>query len=766
MKLKYKLIPILLLLIVASVKGQTSEYYYYYHGEKIFLTPDRQTIAVVWEGGVDSTRLITGFSQNRPYVSPRCMDNVRKGLVATDQHANGRIATKTYYQEVITDIKVTSSEYSDRINYYRSIPSVVSAHPCFVTSSGRKIGLVNKVYVKLRASGDVNTLYETAALFDLEVLGHNKYLPLWFTLATKRTTRLDPVTISGKLFETGLFACAEPAIVDHELTKATSGVYDYFMPWLNKATPADVVLPDPYFPDQWGLNNTGQYGSDYIGIDIKANLAWEITTGSPSIKIGIFDEGFERDHIDFNNVFGYGYDCQSKGSPAIVYSKHGTAVAGIAGAKRGNWLGIFGVASEARMASISFNSEIATPQDFADGFSWAWQNGIDVINNSWGNNVPSSIIDEAITEAMTNGRDGKGSVVIFAAGNGGNAFIGYPALNNPSAIAVGAISPCGDRKTYTSCDGDHTWGSSYGPRLDIVAPTSESTTDLSGTAGYNTGQDATDYSILDFTRKFGGTSSAAPVVSGVAALILSVNPNLAAQQVKDIIESTAQKIRTDLYTYSTTAGRPNGTWNNEMGYGLVDANKALVLAARTCSDMIPITTNVTSGQTDNESAYNSITASNSIASGAVADYRAGTMVDLVNGFHALPGSAFHAYIAPCDKPLLPRGTVRTATTESPVSDITYNMQYDNINISETPEGIQIYPNPSKGTLNVQISNQNIEPTTIQIFDSMGNNIYNSSPEEILNKTYQINLESHQPGIYVLRVITNQSSKKMKLIVNR
>ncbi len=81
-----------------------------------------------------------------------------------------------------------------------------------------------------------------------------------------------------------------------------------------------------------------------------------------------------------------------------------------------------------------------------------------------------------------------------------------------------------------------------------------------------------------YTSSFGGTSAACPHVAGIAALILSVNPDLTAKQVRDIIEQTAQKVRTDVYTYSNDGVHNNGLWNNEMGYGLVDAYAAVMKA--------------------------------------------------------------------------------------------------------------------------------------------------------------------------------------------
>jgi subtilisin family serine protease len=85
-----------------------------------------------------------------------------------------------------------------------------------------------------------------------------------------------------------------------------------------------------------------------------------------------------------------------------------------------------------------------------------------------------------------------------------------------------------------------------------------------------------DYSNQDYTVWFNGTSAATPHVAGVVALVLSVNPNLTEQQVRNIIESTAQKVGG--YSYQTDSNHPSGTWNNEMGYGLVDAYAAVQAA--------------------------------------------------------------------------------------------------------------------------------------------------------------------------------------------
>ena len=135
---------------------------------------------------------------------------------------------------------------------------------------------------------------------------------------------------------------------------------------------------------------------------------------------------------------------------------------------------------------------------------------------------------------------------------------------HPNVISVGSINPCGERVVFgTHCDLSSSYNSCYGDSLDVVAPGIHiPTTEISD--GY--------------TTNFAGTSSAAPHVAGVAALVLSVNPCLTREEVKYVIESTCTKIRPDLYSYATNPDHPNGTWNIEVGYGLVNAYAAVQLA--------------------------------------------------------------------------------------------------------------------------------------------------------------------------------------------
>ncbi|MFZ4928638.1 S8 family peptidase [Chryseobacterium sp. Mn2064] len=539
MKAIDKIMLILFMMITGIVYGQVeSKYFYYYKDKKYYLQLDKSTIAI--SAGNDNIDKIFE-SKNKPMEL-----NSRKTVKTIDNLALKNRDNKAFYLEIKSDHQKTDKEYISNVKEKNSHSDVLLASPCFISPEGKKVGMSNNFYVKLKSKNDVKLLYELAKKNNIEVLGYNEYMPLWFTLAcTKKSALPDAMVMSNLFYETGYFECVEPEFIYHDLQNSQ----------------------DPYFNNQWGLKNTGQHDAAYTGLDLKAEPAWLSSTGT-NIKIAIFDDGFEMDHPDLvDNVHGTGFDTFTNTSPSVVRGSHGTACAGIAAAVQNNTLGISGVAPGAQLISISNTQLLSdTPQQIARGFNWARNQNIDIISNSWGGHIPSGIVDDAITDALTLGRNGKGMVIVFSAGNKDSNVL-YPANSNPQILVVGAMSPCGERITPNSCNNSYGW-SCNGPRLDVMAPgVNIPTTDRQGNNGY----DASDY-----TQTFDGTSSAAPAVAGIAALILSKNPTLTVAQVNNYIEMSAKKVRTDLYNYNNTAGRPNGTWNTQMGYGLVDAEMALL----------------------------------------------------------------------------------------------------------------------------------------------------------------------------------------------
>ncbi|MBI9066172.1 MAG: S8 family serine peptidase [Salinivirgaceae bacterium] len=539
MKIK---ILVLFLLILPLISFAQSDYYYY-KGNKIYLNLDKKFLYISAENNFQKTSINDlNFKQFE--------------LEAENVSINGII---NKWSELEFEIEPSNTEYYQKINILRNNDKIDVVLPSFTSvENGERIGLSSFFYVKLKQNADLATLQTIANNKNVVIVEQNQFMPLWYTLKCTKTTIENSLEIANYFFETGLFSASVPDLLTYNDLLCSS---------------------DPFFADQWGLNNTGQNGGT-VGLDINMCDAWNITEGDNNITIAVLDHGIEFDHPDINNLHPLSFDTESLSSPSLVLGSHGTACAGIIGADKDNNEGVTGISPLCRIMSIS-NSLSGTANSRirrADGINWAVDNGADIISNSWRSGVQFEVIDNAIENALLNGRNGLGTIIIFSSGNS-NSSVNYPANSNEDILAVGAMSPCGERKNPASCDGETNWGSSFGLELDIIAPgVLIPTTDRQGNNGYNPMYETNpNYSsYLDYFSKFNGTSSACPHAAGLAGLVLSVNPCLSGEQVRDIIESTAQKVGG--YSYDNTSERPNGTWNEEMGYGLVDAFAAVQLA--------------------------------------------------------------------------------------------------------------------------------------------------------------------------------------------
>ena len=551
--MKTKIYILTLFLILPLISFSQSNYYYY-NNQKVHINIDREHVSL---NSISNSNYLTNYSVNYISKTEFVENRDRTYVTPTDNSAQNRRNLKNYYSEIKVKNSVSNSilNYTNFINSLNQNSNTIKVSPCFKTLSGKRLGLTNNFYVKVNSSSNVNVLYSYAQNNNLEIIGKDPYMPNWYILSCSKNNPKNALEYANQFHESGLFITAEPEFIYHDL----------------------LATNDPHYSDQWGLKNTGQYGSAYTGIDINVEEAWNITKGN-NVKVAIYDHGFEMNHPDLvSNVFGSGFDATTGSSPSQVRGSHGTACAGIIGAEQNNTIGVSGIAPESDIISISINLQFSdTPAQLASGFNWAWQNGVEVISNSWGGYTPSNIITDAIYNAINNGRNGLGCIIVFASGNENNTNIRYPGSAVPEVLVVGAMSPCGERKSPSSCDGE-SWGACYGNQLDIVAPGVKiPTTDREGNNGYNPIFETNSNYSNEYYSKFNGTSSACPHVSAVAALVLSVNQCLSAQQVRDVIEQTAQKVGG--YSYTTSSSHPNGTWNNEMGYGLVDAYAAVQMA--------------------------------------------------------------------------------------------------------------------------------------------------------------------------------------------
>jgi subtilisin family serine protease len=715
--LKYIIIILMLFTTTYGFAQPNSEYYYYYKGQKYFLQYGMQQIGITIEGNHDPAYLKSVFAPGGE--SSQVQESfARNSVKPTDQAALNRKNIKTWYMEITSRNTPDAGTYRRTLQTLGEHPMVLTATPCFISKEGQKMGLSNNFYVKLKNPDQVDALYQAAKKYQVEVLGYNEYMPLWFTLSCTKAGKMNALQAANLFYESGIYDAAEPELLFHDL----------------------LASNDTYFNNQWGLKNTGQWGASGVGIDIKAEQAWAITTGSANIRTAIFDQGVELNHPDLQaNIFGGGYDAETNTTPSVVRGSHGTPCAGITGAVQNNGIGVSGVAPGTRLMSVSISLQFSnTPQQLANGFNWAWQNGAAVISNSWGGYAPSTIIEDGINNALNNGRGGLGTVVVFAAGNENNTVIRYPGGAIPRIIVVGALSPCGERKNPSSCDGEG-WGSCFGTQLDVMGPGVKIPSTVLGAS---------------YTQTFNGTSSACPAVAGVAALVLSANPNLTVQQVTDIMEQTSQKVRTDLYSYTTTGGRPNGTWNNQMGYGLVNAHQAVLAAqALNCAANITVTAPVVAPNIDTRQASSNITALNIINNGARGIYHAGGSVLLNPGFRADFGSGFKAYIEGCTGSFI----YRANTNET----IVYNFRSANplVNTEKAIEGksnLLVTPNPfsNKVTIRYQFTKDD-NNAIIEIYSATGAKMAGvtlsaKAPNSVENMVFDT--EGFSAGIYFMKVI--------------
>ena len=404
------------------------------------------------------------------------------------------------------------------------------------SSDWREHVTTNRFLVKLKSASDYALLVQYANTYNVESVTACS-LPLWYILSCSENTIYDALTLANLFFESASFAAAEPE-------------FKNFL--------GHTCVNDSLFGRQWYLNNTGQNGTDYIGWDINYCDAHAITSGDAGVKIALIDVGVDSTHEDIPQP-SLRYDMLSmtnQDSLYRAYIPYGTAAAGIIAAITNNTTGIAGIAPYCSLMSISIPVDSRlTSILLADAIIYAVNHDADVINIPWCSMGCSEYIYDALKYAHTYGRNGRGCVAVLGAGNFGGPIM-FPAETHEENVVVGAISGCGLRKTVESCGYGYIWESNYGNRLDVVAPGELITT-----------SDNDSIYMPDFF----GTSASCAQVSAIAGLILSINPNLSGKEVGDIINSTARKVGP--YSYDSIA--PNGNWDFEMGYGLVDAYAAV-----------------------------------------------------------------------------------------------------------------------------------------------------------------------------------------------
>jgi kexin len=333
-----------------------------------------------------------------------------------------------------------------------------------------------------------------------------------------------------------------------------------------KRIASTLGIADPIFNGQWHLFNTVQ-----LGHDLNVTGVWMEGITGKGVTTAVVDDGLDMYSNDLKpNYFPEGsYDFNDQTPeprPRLIDDKHGTRCAGEIAAARNDVCGV-GVAYDSRIAGVRILSKAIDDADEAKAINFHYQEN-DIFSCSWGPpddgatmEGPGILIKRAFVNGVQNGRGGKGSIFVFAAGNGASLddncnFDGY--TNSIYSITVGAIDREGRHPSYSeSCS------------AQLVVAYSSGSSDAIHTTDVGTDKCYTFH---------GGTSAAGPLAAGAVALALSARPELTWRDTQYLMVETAVPVHEDDGSWQVTkAGRK---FSHDWGYGKVDAY-ALVQKAKT-----------------------------------------------------------------------------------------------------------------------------------------------------------------------------------------
>ncbi len=468
------------------------------------------------------------------------------------------------------------------------------------------MGITEEFYVKLKPNTSVEEFRALVAVTNTTIKTQYPYNAATYILIADKNAQGNALEMANRFYESTKFEYAavdfelQPSFGDYKVTPLPETKNDIkSIKDIKDVLGVQATVNDPLWPWQYSHKVEGPIpGGAYPVNEARAafpgnpaprpsdqpwnmeasmlvDKAWDIaTTAGQGIKVAVIDNGVDRGHPDLAaNMSPTGFDPANPanlGDAGTVAGDHGTTCAGVIAAVANNNIGVAGVAHRATIVPVQIftagNAGVATAID------WSWnQGGCDVLSNSWGFTgqplgftVP--IIADAFNRALTQGRGGKGCVVLASTGNGGGNYASFPG-GLPGIIGVIA-SNAGSTKAGFS---------QFGQLSDIAAPGNQiMTTDRRDTGATGGGQGYTSgsYCIID------GTSFSCPNAAAVAALILGVDNTLTNLEVRALLEGTAKKVEGGA-PYTCNADQPNGSWGAQLGYGIVNAYEAVLQTSKT-----------------------------------------------------------------------------------------------------------------------------------------------------------------------------------------
>lgn len=783
--MKRNILTALLLMLCIFVHGQNQNYYYYFKGQPINLDLDTSKffVGTININNFDEIRaLIANNANDVEFITYDNIYGANTGL------AKNAIAPPVFYGALVSMKKtLPQKEYLELLNSLKNNSSVDYVAPSFM-DHGANVIITHLFRVKLKSKSDYNILEVYAEEVNCKIVGSCDNSGLWYTLSCDKYAFENILQSSCKFTQSGFFECAEPVF--------GGDIRDY------------CVTNDPGFGQQQYLSNTGLFNSGGAGMDIKACQAWDIAQHNADVNVAIVDRGIYTAHPDLSGQVVVEYDAYLNSLHHVVLSGHGTLLAGIIGATQNNNIGISGIAPQSHIQSVVIphdgfgvgcTSYCSTDldRDIKQAMVYATDNlHADVITIAWGRSVWSQFLLEAMEYPLSHGRNGLGTVVVVAAGNEGTSHLSIPAqyaaTYDPDIITVGSTSTCWQRKwhqhvhevhipdiweedhDYYSCDDGDAWnglcaglnncvdGSCYGPGLDIMAP---------GELAYTTQDPNPNYGDGNLYSLQSGTSLAAPQVAAVASLMLSTYPCLTQYQVGKLIDEAAMKFG---YTYTSDPANSFGSWNNEVGYGLLDAqesiNRILDMTElqhdhiysneKNCSmTHIRAGRNVTSRRTPGD--Y-------TIDNGANVEIKATKYITFEPGFEVKPGGVMNAHIeaftGDCTNwiPILGK-TSQKADTNAQVLGMAMPVP---VRMDEIGSNFIVSPNPFKEKFDISYNvTSDMQDFSVNVYDLLGNIVYKYvSKEEVGYHTISVPIAA-STSVYIAKMCLGNNCVTRKLIKN-
>jgi len=330
--------------------------------------------------------------------------------------------------------------------------------------------------------------------------------------------------------------------------------------------------------DQWGLHNDGDIppshvlSSMIVDVDVNAPEAWDIYTGGPNVRVAVLDTGVDLDHPDLVSRIMGGYNALEPGSPPddLDAESHGTAVAGIISATGNNSIGLSGASWAPLIVPVRcLNTEDPNAiylDDAIEGMDWARDNGIPIVNCSFGSSRSDLEGHDFMSYAAGNVARA-GGFLVASMGNENQNIKRFPAAFDWSVFGVGALWFNGRRWSNSEVLGLQTSpeGSNYGDWIDACAPGGAAIVTTKRDGGYYDNQAANSNTPIGLVNGFRGSSSAAAFVSGVAALMKSYSTELIGEDFAYVLKYRAKDIIT-----------PYGIGEDiHTGAGVIRADRAL-----------------------------------------------------------------------------------------------------------------------------------------------------------------------------------------------